>query len=667
MCGLSGMIAVEPRCSVQTLVRMNDLIRHRGPDDEGYALFGNARISTLGGSETPAPVWESQVENRPQAHWQTAVGTKVQVGFGHRRLSILDLSPHGHQPACDASRRYWLIYNGEIYNFRELRAELETAGWRFETRTDTEVVLKAYLAWGAECFQRFVGMWALAIYDAESRELMLCRDRFGIKPLYYWISPDNILYFASEIKQFTACEGWAAQLNKPMAWDYLRYSLNDHTEETMFAGVYRILPGHYFKGSVSGHGLRPGASLPLTKWYVLQPGQFRGSFDDATAEFNDRFERAIDQHLLADVPVGVALSGGLDSSVITCCVSKQLREAGSGVRLDSFSSCSSNPQYDERPWIDEVTRACGTKSHCLYVSGQRVFEDTADLVWTQDEPYQSQSTLLGHHVFREARRAGVSVLLNGQGADEYLSCYGQYANLRLRRDLRSLRLMRVLKERSGSRQIVSAVLSELRDRLPRIAHGGLMARLARDEPLESVITGACWSDPEIRHPYLRLDYQKSSAHRISHYQLMHDPLQRYLRWEDRNSMSSSIEARVPFLDHRLVELAHSLPLEYLDAPGRSKHLLVESMGSMLPAKVRNRQNKMGFATPERDWFMTEFRNEFIDLFLQNVEHAQSWIDKAAGLQFLRDMQSGRTPFDQSYWRIILFCIWMRRFGVSISS
>jgi len=223
-----------------------------------------------------------------------------------------------------------------------------------------------------------------------------------------------------------------------------------------------------------------------------------------------------------------------------------------------------------------------------------------------------------------------------------------------------------LKERSGSRQIVSAVLSELRDRLPRIAHGGLMARLAPAGPLDAVIAGASRSDPDIRHPYLWLDYQKSSVHRISHYQLMHDPLQRYLRWEDRNSMSSSIEARVPFLDHRLVEFAHSLPLEYLDAPGRSKHLLVESMGSMLPAKVRNRQNKMGFATPERDWFMTEFRNEFIDLFLQNVEHAQSWIDKAAGLQFLRDMQSGFTPFDQSYWRIILFCIWMRRFAVSIS-
>lgn len=666
MCGLSGMLAAETRCSIPVLARMSGLVRHRGPDDEGYAVFEGNQVSALGGDDTPPASWALQGRSKPAARWQSLAERKVSTGLGHRRLSILDLSPDGHQPMCDPGGRYWLVYNGELYNFRELRAELEDAGWRFETRTDSEVVLNAYLAWGTECFQRFVGMWALAIYDAESRQLLLCRDRFGIKPLYYWVSPDKILYFASEIKQFTVCEGWAARLNSPMAWDYLRYSLTDHTEETMFAGVYRILPGHYFKGSAAERGFHADSALPLTKWYEFQRGQFSGSFHDAKAEFRSRFERAIDQHLLADVPVGVALSGGLDSSVITCCASEQLREAGSGVRLDSFSSCSSNPQYDERPWIDEVARACETRSHCFYVSGQRVFEDTADLVWTQDEPYQSQATLLGNHVFREARAAGISVLLNGQGADEYLSCYGQYASLRLWRDLRSLRLMRVLKERSGGRQIVSAILSKLRDRLPRIAHGAVMARLARDEPLESVITGACWSDPEIRHPYLRLDYQKNSAHHISHYQLMRDPLQRYLRWEDRNSMSSSIEARVPFLDHRLVEFAHSLPLEYLDAPGRSKRLLVESMGSMLPAKVRNRQNKMGFATPERDWFMTEFRNEFIDLFLQNVEHAQGWIDKAAGLQFLRDMQSGRTPFDQSHWRIILFCIWMRRFGVSIS-
>ncbi len=666
MCGLSGMIALEARCRVRTLARMNDLVRHRGPNDEGYALFEGTRPSLFGGSETPPAVWTSETRYKPNGRWQEAAEKKFVTGLGHRRLSILDLSAHGHQPMCDASKRFWITYNGELYNFKELRTELESAGWSFETRTDTEVVLKAYLAWGPECFQRFVGMWALSIYDAESRELLLCRDRFGIKPLYYWTSPENILYFASEIKQFTGCAGWAARLNQAMGYDYLRFSLTDHTEETMFAGVFQIPPGHYFKGCATKNGFIAGASLPLTRWYEPQPGQFHGSFADATVEFRECFNRSISQHLMADVPVGVALSGGLDSSSITCAVRDALRRKGETNILNTFSSCATAPQYDERPWIDEVVRVCETRSHCLYVSGDHVFEDTGDLIWIQDEPYQSQSALLGYHVFREAQQAGVAVLLNGQGADEYLSCYGQYASLRLRRNLRLLRLTDVLEEGASGKRILSAILMELRDRFPRLVHGMAMTRLTGAGPLDTVIAGAHWTDSDIRHPYLRLNYRKASAYHISRYQLMHDPLQRYLRWEDRNSMASSVEARVPFLDHRLVELAHSLPLDYLDAPGHSKRLLVESLGSMLPEKVRHRQTKMGFATPERNWFMNEFRDQFIELFCQNVQYAQGWIDKAAGLQFLRDMQSGRTPFDQSHWRIILFCIWMRRFGVSIS-
>lgn len=665
MCGISGIIS-NNSIHIDFFVKMNQIINHRGPDDEGFVLFNDNDFVVLGSGDTAKESWSSNELYSPKSDINSST-FQAHVAFGHRRLSILDLSPKGHQPMCTDDQRFWITFNGEIYNYLEIKQELKGYGYTFYTNTDTEVILQAFIHWGQDCQNKFNGMWAFAIYDTKEENLFLSRDRYGIKPLYYWFNFDGDFYFGSEIKQFTVQPGWKAVLNGARAFDYLYFGLTDHTEETLFTGVNMILPGHCFSGPIvhlnSSH---KKGKLAQVKWYNPSINNFKGSFEEAKEQFLNRFKDSVKLHLRADVPVGSALSGGLDSSSIVSYVNILLREQSKEQLQKTFSSCSEDPRFDERNWVEEVVKETEVDGHFVYPKGEDVFKLTEKLIWHMDEPYQSQSAFLGYHVFQEAKVKGVLVLLNGQGADEYLSGYADFRLHRQKKLLKQLRFIEVLKEVSGFYGLINLSVLFSQDLLPSPFRNFLALRNSRQKLYDTIFEWKKLIGKKV-HPYQINDYSKNSHIIISEYQLFKEPLQKYLRWEDRNSMAHSVEARVPFLDHRLVEFTRSLPIEFLDGPGQTKKILVKAMEGILPEKVRMRKDKKGFITPEEKWFKENYSQEFLQMFEKYAPYSNGIVNIEKTEQFLKDVQQGKIQFDYTYWRIILFCVWMKVFKVEVAA
>ena len=667
MCGIAGIINPQGT-KIKEIKIACDIIRHRGPDDEGYVFFKNhtAHFTALGGRDTPAEVFRSDYSYNPTQQVSTYFDDEAIVVLGHRRLSIVDLSAAGHQPMSYNNDKYWIVFNGEIYNYIEIRKELINKGYKFASNTDTEVVLAAYQEWGIDCFARFNGMWAFAIYDCYTREIILTRDRYGIKPLYYWISPVGSFCFGSEIKQFTGLQGWKAKLNHQRAYDYLFYSLTDHTDETMFRGVFQIPPGCFFKSEVLKIKPTKDQKINYNRWYYPKYNGYTKSFKEAICEFRDLFKSAVEVHLRSDVPVGSALSGGLDSSAIVSHVNFLLNKKGKVELQKTFSSCSKDQRFDEKKWIDEVVKYTLVDAHFVYPKGQDVFKLTEKILWHQDEPYQSQSAFAAYHVFEKAKKENVIVLLNGQGADEYLSGYGAFRLFRHRQYLSKLKLSELFNEKAdvGLNEKYLYILKLFYLEFPFSFTRNISYLTKKYRLYKSIFNDDKLKYKKI-HPYSLIPFKQNTIFEIAYHQILFEPLQKYLHWEDRNSMAHSVEARVPFLDHRLVEFTTQLPVDYFDGVNEQKKIMRHALKGILPEVIRNRKDKIGFITPEQRWFIEDFPNEFIDYFKENLKYSQGIIHEKNALKYLINVQKGVEEFDYTYWRIILFCVWMKVFNVEI--
>ncbi len=631
MCAICGFIAPTP-LAAPAIAAMTNLARHRGPDDEGYLLVGQpgSAPELFGGRDTPADAYRSNAPFAPAAELELS-DRPVTVAFGHRRLSIIDLSVFGHQPMCTPDRRYWLVYNGEIYNYRELAAELTTLGYRFTSHCDSEVILAAYAYWGSASLSRLNGMFAFAIYDAAERSVFLARDRFGIKPLYYWMTPSNAFSFASEIKQFTAMPGWTARLNVARASEFLATGLTDNSDQTMFAGVYHLLPGHCATIPVDRAPFDGDGRSPARQWYSLEPTAFHGSFDEAAAQCRALLLDSVRLQLRADVPIGSCLSGGLDSSSVVCLINRELRHQGAAGLQRTFSARADHTVFDESPWIDEVVKATGVDARSVVPTAQQLEAAVPQLAWHQDEPIASTSFFAEWSVYELVKNAGVTVMLDGQGADEafagYHSFFAPYlaglAKAGRVADLR--REMKAFKRRHG--------------------YGGIAA-------LRGIV----------RVLALSRDAQFSSVNALSYAQLTHSNLQMMLRSADRSSMAHSVESRVPFLDHRLVEFALGLPAEFKIGGGVTKRVLRAAMSGVLPDRIRDRVDKIGFETPESSWITGERRTWFRSQLAQAVEMSNGLVP-ASTLIRMDGMARGTRPFDREPWRAISLGQWMRAFAV----
>jgi asparagine synthase (glutamine-hydrolysing) len=670
MCGIAGFVAKPGRFLPNLLIqKMVSTIYHRGPDDEGFILLDeNKQVVSLGGDNTPAEVWEKYTEYRPTVHIGSMQSGKSSLAFGHKRLSILDLSPSGHQPMSYDNGRYWIVFNGEIYNYREINMELEGLKCSFKTSSDVETILAAYSVWGERCLERFVGMWAFVIYDRDSDELFMARDRYGIKPVYYYFSPEGDLFFGSEIKQFTQLDKWQAKINRQRVYDQIVYSFTDHTDETLFEGVYQIPPGCSHRLSLKNFHSSDTGKLPYKRWYEVRHTPFKGSYSEASSAFKVLFERAVKEHLYADVPVGTALSGGLDSSSIVCQVNRFLSETGSNDLQRTFSSCSTTERYSEKKWIDIVTNHTAVNSRIIYPQLDEIYGLTEDLIWYHDEPYQSQSAFLAYNVFKLAKNNGIKVLLNGQGADEYLGGYGQFTIPRMAFMLKKLRFSALLSEMEIYKSKNSAnypkILSTLGYHLsPLFVRRILSDVRSNADHVKEVINLKKLGIAE-KHPYDSIPVNYNTIPEISRHLTFYSTLPKYLRWEDRNSMANSVEARVPFLDHRLVEFTYNLPDDFLESKGTTKRIMRDSLKGLLPEQIRNRGDKMGFTTPEELWVRSENPSYFREKISDAIEITNGII-KPEALKYYDNLVNGSIPFDYTYWRLILFSEWIKKFKVAL--
>lgn len=667
MCGIAGIINIGTgKIGAMAIKAMTDIIRHRGPDDTGYVLFDEKNaILTAGDDDTPAEVYTTSTPYQPAINISSVSENTFVLALGHRRLSILDLSPFGHCPMSYKNGRYWITYNGEIYNYKAVRDELAALGHHFISHTDTEVILAAYAEWGTACLQRLQGMWAFAIYDTEQQEIFLARDRFSIKPLYYWVNHGISFSFASEIKQFTVLQNWKAILNNSRAYDYLIYNMTDHTDETMFTGVYHVPAGHYFKSSIKHFNATPEGRIALTKWYDPVYKGSDISFNQATETFGNLFRLSVKKHMVADVPVGAALSGGMDSSSVVCEIDNLLKKGG-GIKQKTFSYTSSDERYNERKWIDEVLKQVSAEPFFVEESGRDIINTAVDLIWYNDEPNQSQSELATYYVYKLAKDHHIKVLLSGQGADEYLSGYKGFRLFRWSQFLKKGKFRRLNDEINKSKAHLNYGIKGTYILLsyffvPTFIKKFFRKRGAAYKEVMAVVDVAKLGNNN-NHPFDDQAYAHDSIFKIARRNLFFNPLPKYLRYEDRMSMANSVEARVPFLDHELVEFTIQQKADYLDAPGEQKRILLHGLKNILPAAILSRKDKIGFVTSEEKWVRKQMTAAFRKLLQEAIDHSKG-ILKPDALVYFDKVVDGTVAFNYTYWRLIAFGIWMKTFNV----
>lgn len=652
MCGIFGIWNRDGApIDVHALARATTSLRHRGPDDEGYLLADTASGRTVlcGGDDTTAVLALPRIESY--------IGERFNLAFGFRRLSILDLSPAGHQPMATEGGRQWIVFNGEIYNYLDLRRELESFGHRFRTGTDTEVVLAAYASWGEGCINRLRGMFGFAIWDRERRQMLMARDRFGIKPLY-WTRDGATVQFASELKALLT-SGVAFSPSAGAIAGYLQSGTMPSASkgETFCEGVESLPAAHSARVELERIEIRHYWTLPEPDPRPMPEGELKQRYADVLTD-------AIRIHLRADVAVGTCLSGGLDSSSIVALVGKLMKTEHPaalerlGVHQQTFSAVyESEGVWNERVHIEKVVAATGAAANFVIPEVDRLWRDLDDLVWHQDEPFTTTSIFAQWCVMGLARERGVTVLLDGQGADEILGGYHTSYAYFLRDLLLHGHIVQAVRTvsdaaRSTGADLRGTLAKEIVRKIP-LASGLVhrrreLNRRARADalPLSREIRDIARQDVSL------FEHRDSHAYLTSN--VIDDPLPLLLRYEDRNSMAFSIEGRVPFLDHELVELIFRHGSSVRMRHGWTKWLQRITVDEILPREIAWRPDKVGFATPERVWLGA---SDVLGSAMEAVSEVSQYVDVNRARAAMRT-----GSLDLGFvWRTICLAAWLRVF------
>jgi len=620
MCGIAGYVGLTPPEGL--LTTMNDAQRHRGPDGDGIHVDGPC-------------------------------------GLAHRRLSIIDVA-HGQQPMATSDGRFTIVYNGEVYNYLDLRAELEGLGRTFATDSDTEVVLEAFAQWGAEAFDRFNGMFGLAIWDRDEQRLTLARDHFGIKPVYVARLAEHdgsaregmpALLFASEIKPILASGLYTKAPNDRTIYRYLRFRIHEDGRETFFAGIERLEPGEVLTVDASGLQRRPYTRLQEE---LLELAREQRPYDDtAAAEYRSRLVEAVRLRLQSEVPVGTSLSGGLDSSAVAVIINQLLNEGDEttrsvGAEQNTFSAVFPNSINDEEKYVDAVLEICRghVDAHKILPTADEFKVDLADFVRTQEEPLISSGPYAQFQVMREATQH-VTVLLDGQGADEMMAGYIPYYFTYLRQ----------LRAQGATK--AAAELARSLDVLYRLGRFRLQAKLRgkKDVPTTQLLA------PDFVAAYRGETFTTEGRNLKKRLveDLFHNSLPSLLRYEDKNTMRFSLEGRVPFLDKEVVKYVFSLSDEAIIKDGWNKRVLRDATRGMLPESINRRRNKIGFTTPQNEWFM-RLKNHFYSIFLSESFAARPYVNATEVLHAFEGWIKGTNDVDSmTFWRLLNLELWLREF------
>jgi asparagine synthase (glutamine-hydrolysing) len=569
MCGISGMISADPgRISEDRLKQMTDVISHRGPDGEGYWISDDGKI-----------------------------------GFGHRRLSIIDLGCGG-QP-MHYQERYTIIFNGEIYNYIELKETLSQQGYVFKTHSDTEVIMALYDRDREKCLQLMDGMFALVIYDKKQHTIFIARDRFGEKPFFYSYEPGAYFYFGSEMKVLWAA-GIQKEVNQRMLYNYLEYNFLENPadqSETFFDHCTRLPHSHYLTFSVNDCRI-----TSIEKYFDIDlsaPGTSI-SRGEAEEQFRHLFTNSVKRRLRSDVPVGSSLSGGLDSSLVVCTIDA-LKEGTAQVQK-TFSARFPGFAKDEGHFMQQVTDKTNTEAIYVYPDHLGMIENIDKIIYHQEEPFGSSSIYAQYCVMQAARENNVPVLLDGQGADEFLAGYHSYFTnffneLRLNHPEKYRQEYKAYQQLQAENQVNGVVKKDLkyfiRSRTPYLINP-LKRSLSYIKQHRSPLFSADFYAAHQQDSFVHI-YNYKSLNDALHYSLLQGPLQQLLRFADRNSMSHSVEVRLPFLSHELVRFVFSLPAEYKIHNGWTKWIMRSAFQDLLPPAITWRKDKIGYEPPQQNW------------------------------------------------------------------
>lgn len=623
MCGIAG--GSWHRTDEKINYRLDKALhamRHRGPDDSGFEL--NSSI----------------------------YGT---VALGHTRLSIIDLSPAGHQPMLSLDGRYALIFNGEIYNYRELRTELQTKGCTFVTNSDTEVLLQAWIVWGSSCLHRLLGMFAFVVHDRHQQTLTCVRDAFGIKPFFYSCDSDSF-EFASEKEALLTLRGKGQALDWQRSYDYLINGDYDSQEHSFTVGVKHLLPAHLMVFDIAKAKL----SKAITWWQPSINQKEPIDFDESVAIVRAQFLDNIRLHLRSDVPLGVALSGGIDSSAVACA----MRHLEPDMPIHTFSFIAENCDLSEEVWVDSVNSYIKATPHKIVATSKELLSDLDDMIRAQGEPFGSTSIYAQYRVFKMASDAGITVTLDGQGADELLAGYKGYPGQRLLSLIETGHVFEALSfaynwSRWPGREYKKAWMLLGKLLLPNRLYVYARKVLGRDSS-PAWLNHDILTDAGVRlgEPIEKLS---SSARGRRVIERLCSSLQRrglpaLLRHADRNAMFFSVESRVPFLTIPMAERLLAMPEDFLISnKGETKSVFRAAMRGIVPDNILDRKDKIGFATPEKDWL------------IRMAPELREWLQGSSDIPFInRDellkkfdsIDSGKTNFDwKVVWRLVNFIRW----------
>jgi len=601
VCGISGVYCIKGSINGKAYYEAHSLLAHRGPDDEGFlgvSAIDSISLSKYKGNDTIGEF--SQLQHIKEAGLFSCI-------LGHRRLSILDLSSNGHQP-FDFDHLS-LIFNGEIFNYIEIRDVLIAKGYRFKSSSDTEVVIKAFHFWGEECFNRFNGMWALSIYDFKKNSLILSRDRFGQKPLFYSFE-NNILAFASENKFIRKLNIVENSIDKNSIKTFIETSVQDQDEATAYTHIKNLLPGHSLSVSATG--------LQVKKYWKFQPTYSKDLSSDAKDLFKCNFEDALKLRMRSDVPVGSLLSGGLDSTVIASALGHLdlLNES-----FEVFSAVFEEERFSEQKYIEETTKDLGLKSHYIFPKPDDVIDYLPKLLHHMEMPFRSVAVISQHLIYKFIKEnSGIKVVLNGQGADE---AFGGYTT-----DLYNLIIADL-----GRGGLSNAIASS------KLLRGS--RKISTRQLLGSVLKRCSLG------MFSRSYYNKKSFSHISF-----SALKEYLKYDDRNSMTYGIEARAPFMDYKLMEFAFSISHQEKN----NKSLIREYAKGKAPDLVLNRKDKMGFVSPQEVWQAQQLK-PYISETYKKLSKGDNILDMDKENKILKNYFSTSQEW-QRVWRVFCYGYWL---------
>jgi asparagine synthase (glutamine-hydrolysing) len=602
MCGIAGFTGNNK----DLLHKMLNSIEHRGPDGEGMEVNEDFSI-------------------------------------GMRRLAIIDPNG-GWQPIYNRDGSVCIVFNGEIYNYEEIWKELKELGYEFKTdHSDTETILHGYEAWGEKVLDKLTGMFAFAIYDASKQELFVARDRLGIKPLYYHQNGSKVT-FASEIKVLFQDTDIPRRPNLSVLYEFLMYRVHDSREETFFEGVKRLLPGHYM--ILDKNGIKKIERY----WYPTYNTEFQSKkSDDAYAEeFYALFKKVMRRHLISDVPVGVSLSGGLDSSGVSC-VMHELMKEGTNLhtngKLHTFSAVFPNQSIDESEYIHEVEKYIGSEPHYAYPKVEEFWDEIMEWVFFQEEPTISSAPYAYYSVYREAHKH-VKVMLSGNGGDELLAGYVPYFRAYMTSALDQRHFL------AGAREFIKGW-----DIYKKFVKDAVSDKLNPKQP-------AMTMKEMLAETYQHGNPFKFTPSRNLNERLLQD-VTRYstpnlLRYEDKNSMAFSIESRVPFLDHELVEYIFQLPMDQKIKKGWNRAIYRNAMKGHMPDKNRLRRNKIGFTNPELPWLKAR-KDMILEIFRSEQFKKRGLYDADRIAEKFEAWLDGYPGDGLIFWRILITELWMRRY------